>query len=155
MGWTGRVEGSREDCWRRRKERMRREEWYILYISFEYWISVRRGWVGVRVRAISGGYNCTQQIRHHNSSKCIFFSYFLTYNTIMLRFNTFLCSLQWYISVCIMSKYCVMTCVFLCVLTGDPKQDFVGQSHSKFIVGKTLVLSFIVLWSSTATKTDL
>lgn len=45
--------------------------------------------------------------------------------------------------------------VFLCVLTGDPEQDFVGQSHSKLIAGETLVLSLVVLWSASATETDL
>lgn len=45
--------------------------------------------------------------------------------------------------------------VFVCFLTGDPEQDFVGQSYSKVIGGKTLVLSFVVLRSSTVTETDL
>lgn len=46
-------------------------------------------------------------------------------------------------------------CVFLCVLTGDPEQDLVGQSDSEVIGCETLVLSLVVLWSSAATETDL
>ena len=45
--------------------------------------------------------------------------------------------------------------VLLCVLTGDPEQDLVGQSDSKVIICETLILSLVVLRSTTATETDL
>lgn len=45
-------------------------------------------------------------------------------------------------------------CVHVCILTGDPQQDFVRNSHPLIIGGETLVLSLVVLWSSSTAETD-